>query len=71
MFVLKKWNGEYGKDSGFVVQNKQTGKFAEYRPSEKKENIAWVDEDLTKNPKYKSWGFFEDEPLEKLEDISM
>ena len=70
MFILHLWNGKYGKGAKFVVEDKKTGKFAEFSPVRRKD-IAWVTTDLTKEKDYKTWEDFEKEPVENLEDVMM
>lgn len=70
MFLLKIWNGKYGNGAKFIVQDKKTGKFAEFSPARPKD-IAWVDTDLTKEADYKDWESFEDEPVDDLNAVIM
>lgn len=69
MFKIKLWNKQYGNKAKFVIENKD-GKFTEFSPANKKD-VMWVSTDLTKNPEYKSWDDWKDEPVENINDIEM
>lgn len=70
MFILHRWNKKYGNGAKFVVEDKKTGKFAEFSPARPKD-IAWVDSDLTKESEYQAWDDFQKEPVEDLNQIIM
>lgn len=70
MFILHRWNKQYGNGAKFVVQDKSTGKFAEFSPARPKD-IAWVDTDLTKEAEYQKWDDFQKEPVDDLSKIIM
>lgn len=69
-YILKLWNGKYGNGAQFIVQDTKTQKYALYSPARYKD-IAWVADDLTKTPEYKSWESFEDEPVDDLSQVIM
>jgi hypothetical protein len=50
--------------------DEKAGKYAEFSPANPKD-IAWVSSDITKNPEYKSWDDWKDEPVDNLGDIIM
>lgn len=70
MYKLKLWNKKYGKDARFIVFNSQTKKYTEFLVDHVND-IVWTNHDLTKEPEYKSWEDWEDEPVNFLEDIMM
>lgn len=70
MFILHRWNKQYGNGAKFIVEDESTHKFAEFSPARPKD-IAWVDHDLTKEPEYKDWDDFEKEKVEDLTQVVM
>lgn len=70
MFILHRWNKKYGNAAKFVVEDKSSGKFAEFSPARPKD-IAWVSTNLTKEDEYKSWDDFQQEKVENLADVIM
>lgn len=70
MFKIKRWNNKYGNAAKFVVFDEKADKYAEFSPANPKD-IAWVSSDITKNPEYKSWDDWKDEPVDNLGDIIM
>ena len=69
-FILKLWNRKYGKSAEFIVQNTETKQYTLFSLSAPKD-VTWVKEDLTKDPSYKSWDNFHDEPVDDLGQIIM
>lgn len=70
MFLLHRWNKQYGNGAKFVVEDKSTKKFAEFSPARPKD-IQWVKEDITKESEYQSWDDFQKEPVDNLNSIVM
>ena len=70
MFLLHRWNKKYGNGAKFIVEDKSTGKFAEFSPARPKD-IQWVDKNITTESEYQSWDDFQKEPVENLNDIVM
>lgn len=70
MFLLKLWNKQYGDDARFIAYDESTKKYTEFS-TDNPTDVAWVSNDLTKNPEYKDWESFEDEPVNYLEDVMM
>lgn len=69
-YALKLWNKKYGAPAQFIVENTTNGKFSLFQPSRAKDT-AWVDADLTKDPDYKDWDDFQNEPIDDLNDVIM
>lgn len=67
-YKIKTWNGKYGNNARFIVQENSSGKYAEFQPTRPKD-VAWVKDDLTKQEEYKGWESFQDEPLDSLEGV--
>ena len=67
-YLFCTWNGKYGNNARFIIQETATGKFAEFAPTRPKD-VAWVNSDLTKEAEYKDWQSFEDEPFNDLNGI--
>ena len=70
MYILKKWNGKYGKDAKFIVFDKKAHKYTLFS-LDNPNDLAWVDNNLAENKEYANWSSFEDEPVDSLDDIIM
>lgn len=70
MFILMKWNRQYGTAARFIVKDKTTGKFALFTPN-RMDDIMWVKQDLTHLPEYKNWDDFEHTEVDYLENVMM
>lgn len=70
MFVLMKWNRQYGNAARFVVKNKSTNKFALFTPN-CLNDIMWTNQDLSQSPEYKNWDDFEHTEVDYLENVLM
>ena len=70
MYILMKWNRQYGKSARFIVKDKSTNKYALFTP-DRLTDIAWVDQDLTQFPEYKNWDDFEHTEIDYLENVIM
>lgn len=68
-YKLKLWNGRYGNPAKFIAEDEE-GRMTEFSPARPKD-VAWVKQDLTKDPSYKEWQSFEDEPVDDLNAIVM
>lgn len=69
-YTLHLWNGKYGNNAKFVVENNTDNKFCEYSPT-RPSDVVWVDTDLTSAPDYKDWQSFEKEQVDDLSNIIM
>lgn len=69
MYTLHLWNGKYGNNAKFIVED-NNGKFAEFSPARPKD-VAWVKTDLTKESDYQSWEDFENEKVDDLNLVIM
>jgi hypothetical protein len=67
-YIIKVWNGKYGNNARFIIQEVASGKMAEYQPTRPKD-LAWVGDDLTQQAEYKDWESFEDEPIDDLNNV--
>lgn len=67
-YLIKTWNGKYGNGARFIVYDTRNQKYAELAPT-RANDVAWVNEDLTKVDEYKNWESFEDEPVEDIKNI--
>lgn len=67
-YLLKLWNGKYGNNAKFIVYDQETQKYSMFAPVRSKD-LAWTSTDLTKDPDYKNWESFQDEPIDSLENI--
>lgn len=67
-YIIKVWNGKYGNNARFIIQEVASGKMTEFQPTRPKD-LAWVGTDLTKQDEYKNWESFEDEPLDDLNNV--
>lgn len=67
-YLLKLWNGRYGNNAKFIVFNTTTAKYSLFSPVRNKD-LAWTATDLTKDPDYKDWESFQDEPVENLDEV--
>lgn len=68
-YIIKLWNGKYGKEARFIIERKADGKQTEFEPKNLKD-MAWVDK-LSASGDYKAWQSFEDEPVDDLALIEM
>lgn len=70
MFVLMKWNRQYGTAARFIVKDKATNKFALFTP-DRLNDIAWTSHDMTVDPEYKNWDDFGHTEVDYLENVTM
>lgn len=70
MFILMKWNRQYGKSARFIVKDKSTNKFALFTP-DRLDDIAWTSQDLTQNTEYSQWDDFGHTEVDYLENVMM
>jgi len=70
MFVLMKWNRQYGESARFIVKDKSTNKFALFTP-DRLDDIVWTSQDLTQLPEYQKWDDFEHTEVDYLENVMM
>ena len=70
MYKLKLWNGKYGNEARFIVFDSKNKKYTEFLVDHVKD-VVWTSHDITKEPEYKNWSSFEDEPVDFLENIMM
>lgn len=70
MYKIKLWNKKYGKEARFIVFNSQTHKYTEFLVDHVND-VMWTSHDLTKEPEYRNWEDWEDEPVDFLENIMM
>lgn len=66
-FIIKKWNGEYGNKSVFVVEDTKTNKQSLFTPG-RMSDLTWVSKDLAAD--HKKWQDFENEPIDNLSDVA-
>lgn len=67
-YTFKKWNGKYGNQAQFIVENdedKKQSMFAPTRPSD----LTWSSQDLTKDPEVQHWQDFGNEKVENLKEV--
>lgn len=69
MFMFVKWNGKYGDDAKFVVQNMQTDEQALFTPGEM-EDITWTNKGLADADEFKTWQDFGNEKVDDLSDVA-
>lgn len=62
------WNGEYGGESNFVVQNNKTSEQSYFTPG-RTADLVWAKADLTKDPSTKGWEDFANETVTDLGDV--
>lgn len=67
-YVFKKWNGKYGNGAKFVVEDESNGKQSMFTPSNPSD-LAWTNQDLTKDSEVASWGDFGNEKVENLNEV--
>ena len=70
MYKLKLWNKKYGAEARFVAYDPTSKKYTEFQVDHTKD-IIWTSHDLTKEPEYKNWEDWKDEPVNFLEDVMM
>ena len=70
MYKIKLWNRQYGDKAKFIIFNSQTKKYTEFLVDHV-QDVVWTNHDLTKEPEYKSWENWNDEPVDFLENIMM
>lgn len=70
MFILMKWNRQYGNSARFIVKDKSTNKFALFTP-DRLDDIAWTSQDLTQNTEYSQWDDFGHTEVDYLENVMM
>lgn len=67
-YLLKLWNGKYGNNAKFIVFDANAKKYTLFAPVRSKD-LAWTSTDLTKDPDYRGWESFQDEPVENLDEV--
>ena len=70
MYKIKLWNKKYGNAARFIIFNSQTKKYTEFLVDHVND-VVWTAHDLTKEPEYKDWENWDDEPVDFLENIMM
>lgn len=70
MYKILKWNGEYGEECKFVVQDMDTGKQTLFTPG-RTQDIVWTTTKLDESPEMQDWSDFGDETVDNLEDVAM
>ncbi|WCS68005.1 hypothetical protein Goe26_00930 [Bacillus phage vB_BsuM-Goe26] len=66
MFIIKGWNGKYGQDAVFIVEDQGTGKQGLYVVGMKQEHVSWLDVDLCSACNFED---FCNEEVGRLEEI--
>ncbi|GLI90591.1 hypothetical protein ANABIO4_39430 [Bacillus subtilis] len=66
MFIIKGWNGKYGQDAVFIIEDRGTGKQGLYVVGMKQDHISWLDVDLCSAYNFED---FCNEKVDSLEEI--
>lgn len=67
-YTILKWNGVYGDDARFIVQDNNSNEQTLLTPGES-HNVAWTSHELTDAPEFMKWQDFGEEQVDDLEDI--
>lgn len=68
-FTFLRWNGKYGNNAKFVVQDNQSGKQSMFSPG-RTQDLCWTSMDLATTPEISSWQDFGNEIVDSLEDVA-
>jgi len=68
-FKFLKWNGDYGKDARFVVEDTKNGQQTMFTPG-RASDVVWTSTNLAETPEIKHWDDFGDETVDNLEDVA-
>lgn len=69
-YTLLKWNGQYGKDAKFVVQDDKNGQQSMLTPG-RTQDLVWTTTKLDQTPEIQKWEDFGNEHVDDLEDVMM
>lgn len=69
-YTILKWNGSYGGDAKFVVQDDKNGQQSMLTPG-RTQDLVWTTTKLDQTPEISKWDDFGNEQVEDLEDVMM
>ncbi|AYP68571.1 hypothetical protein EalM132_00059 [Exiguobacterium phage vB_EalM-132] len=69
MYKFLKWNGSYGSDAKFVVEDTKTGKQSMFTPG-RAQDVVWTGTNLAETPEIKEWQDFGEETVDDLEAVA-
>ena len=67
-YTILKWNGKYGDDARFIIQDNSDNDQTLLTPGEA-HNVAWTHKPLTDSPDFANWQDFGNEQVDNLEDV--
>lgn len=70
MYTILKWNGQYGKETKFVVQDDKNGQQSMFTPG-RTQDLVWTTTKLDTTPEISKWEDFGNEKVENLDDVMM
>jgi hypothetical protein len=68
-YTMKKWNGQYGKEAKFVVQDNKNGRQSIFTPG-RTQDITWTTTKLDTTPEMEKWEDFGDEVVDDLDKVA-
>jgi hypothetical protein len=69
-YTMLKWNGSYGKDAKFVVQDDKNGQQSMFTPG-RTQDLVWTTTKLAETPEIQKWDDFGNEHVDDLDDVMM
>jgi hypothetical protein len=70
MYTILKWNGQYGKEAKFCVQDDKNGQQSMLTPG-RTQDLVWTTTKLDTTPEISKWEDFGNEKVENLDDVMM
>ena len=70
MYTILKWNGQYGKEAKFVVQDDKNGQQSMFTPG-RMQDLVWTTTKLDATPEISQWEDFGNEKVDNLDDVMM
>lgn len=68
-FKLLKWNGKYGEEAKFIVEDMKSKEQSLFTPGEV-DDVVWTTSDLVSAPEFQNWQDFGNETVSDLEDVA-
>ncbi len=70
MYKILKWNGAYGADCKFVVEDTKNGTQSVFTPG-RTQDLVWSNVKLDATPEIAKWEDFGDEHVDDLDAVAM
>jgi len=68
-YTFLRWNGQYGHDAKFVVQDNSTGQQAIFTPG-RTQDLVWTTTKLDETPEISKWSDFGNETVHDLDEVA-